>query len=179
MRMNNGFIATLWLQLTDIYGARFINLYGEKDPGVWFQTLCDLTEEEIEMGLHAMFSDERFETWPPNCTQFRHLCLKRHKEGPPNVHKAFNEARHNLNFSKPLWSHPAVKFTVKHLGVDVVNAARADIAFAEFNALYIKVCERIRQGFEVPQVSDDEVVIKRKLTQSNIPRLSQLIKVNS
>jgi len=177
--MNNGFIATLWLQLTDTYGARFINLYGEKDSGVWFQTLCDLTEEEIEMGLHAMLRDERFETWPPNCTQFRHLCLKKYKNELPNVHKAFNEARHNLNFSAPTWSNPAIKFTVKHLGVDAVNAARADIAFEEFNALYIKVCEQIRQGFEVPQVADEEVVIKRKSTQSNIPRLSQLIKVNS
>jgi hypothetical protein len=96
VQMNNGFIATLWLQLTDIYGMRFINLYGEKDSGVWFQALRDLTEEEIERGLHAMFRDERFETWPPNCTQFRHLCLKRNKL--PSVHKAFNEARHNLNF---------------------------------------------------------------------------------
>lgn len=179
MKINNGFIATLWLQLTDVYGARFINLYGDKDSGVWFQALWDVTEEEIELGLHEMFRDERFETWPPNCTQFRHLCLKRRKKELPSVHQAFNEARHNLTFSAASWSHSAVKFTVKHLGVDVVNAARADFAFAAFKELYVKVCERIGQGFEVPQVADEELVIKRKTTRRDIPRLSQLIKGKS
>jgi hypothetical protein len=66
--------------------------------------------------------------------------------------------------------------TVKHLGVDVVNAARADIAFVEFNALYTRVCEQINQGFEIPEVADDEVLIKRKKPQGNIPRLTQLIR---
>ena len=176
---SNAFIATLWLQLTDIYGAYFTTKHGDKDSGVWFQALHDVSEEEIALGLRALFDDERFETWPPNCIQFRHLCIKRRKKELPSVHKAFNEARSNLNFSTITWSHPAVKFTVKHLGVDVVNAARADIAFAEFSKLYAKVCQRINEGFEVPYVADEELVIQRKTTGKEIPRLSQLIKVNS
>ncbi|MFJ1269982.1 hypothetical protein ACD661_15595 [Legionella lytica] len=146
---------------------------------MWFQALYDVSEKEIALGLRALFDDERFETWPPNCIQFRHLCLKRRKKELPSVHKAFNEARNNLNFSTITWSHPAVKFTVKHLGVDVVNAPRADLAFAEFSTLYAKVCERILEGFEVPHVADEELVIQRKITRKDIPRLSQLIKVNS
>lgn len=169
----------MWLQLTDIYGPCFITKHGVKDSGVWFQALHDVSEEEIALGLRALFDDVRFETWPPNCIEFRHLCIKRRKKELPSVHKAFNEARSNLNFSTITWSHPAVKFTVKHLGVDVVNAARADIAFAQFSTLYAKVCERILEGFEVPYVADEELVIHRKTTGKDIPRLSQLIKVNS
>lgn len=170
-------IATLWLQITDIYGARFVNLYGERDSGVWYQALGDLTEDDLRFGLHAMLRDIRFETWPPNCTQFRHLCLNRPEvAGLPSVHKAFKEAQYNVNFSVKTWSHPAVKFTVKQLGAENVNAARVDLAFAQFSALYTKVCERIREGNLVPLVGDDEVCIQPKAKKGNIPKLSQLLR---
>lgn len=170
-------VATLWLQLTDIYGARFVNMYGEKDSGVWFQALSDVSEDAITFGLQAMFRDVRFETWPPNCTQFRHLCLSGFvTHTPPSVHQAFNEARRNLESTKPVWSHAAIKFTVKHLGLEKVIAARVDVAFAQFSALYLKVCERISQGNQVPSVSDEELRIVKKTRQHQIPRLAQILR---
>jgi len=170
-------IATLWLQLTDIYGARFVNLYGEKDSGVWYQALHDLADDDVRFGLYTMLRDIRFETWPPNCTQFRHLCLNRPETAKlPDVHKAFKEAQHNVNFSLKTWSHPAVKFTVKLLGPKKVNAARVDVAFEQFSTLYSKVCERVRQGREVPLVDDEDVTIKHNVKSNNIPRLSQLLR---
>lgn len=169
-------IAKLWLQLTDIYGALFVNRFGEKDSGVWNQALSDLSEADIRHGLEAMIRDARFETWPPNCTQFRHLCLKDSVNELPSVHKAFNEARQNLNLSKPTWSHPAVKFTVKYVGVSVINSGRADVAFEAFKTGYQKVCERIRQGHQVPDVHDDELGLKPKTSLKSIPKLVQLIR---
>ena len=150
-------ISTLWVQLTDIYGARFVNAYGVKDTGVWYHALCDLTEDDFRQGLYLMMRDARFETWPPNCTQFRQLCLKGKTGLLPTVHQAFSEARQNALYASPKWSHPAVKFTVKYVGVDVVNSAYTHVAFQTFEKGYLKVCARIADGFAVPDVNDEEV----------------------
>lgn len=170
-------IATLWLQLTDIYGSRFVNVYGEKDSGVWYQALSDLNEDDFVFGLTAILRDIRFETWPPNCTQFRHLCLKKASDNTiPSVHKAFAEMRSNLMFSSPRkWSHPAVKYTVKYLGIKKMSSGRTDAVFNEFSVLYEKVCERFRQGFQIPFVADEELV-ETPSKSHTIPLLSQLIR---
>lgn len=170
-------IATLWLQLSDIYGARFVNQYGEKDSGVWYQALHDLSEEDIRFGLYTMMRDSRFETWPPNCTQFRHLCKRPELKVLPSVHQAFREARENLLFDKPRhWSHPAVKFTVKYAGIELVNSADTQSAFKAFSRAYEKVCECMACGQSVPLVADEDVVIKQKKSNLSIPRLSQYIR---
>ena len=171
-------IATLWLQLTDIYGARFVNQYGEYDSGVWYQSLHDLTTDDVSFGLHIMMRDIRFETWPPNCTQFRHLCCRRHQiNGLPTVHQAFNEARENLLFSSNRrWSHAAVKFTVKYVGVDVVNHADKAYAFKAYALGYEKVCARIAAGKQVPFVRDEDVRVNPKKTSHAIPRLATFIR---
>lgn len=171
-------IGTLWLQLADIYGQRFVNQYGETDhSGVWTMVLADLSEDDIRYGLMAMVRDVRFETWPPNCTQFRHLCTSRLNlcdQSLPSVHKAFREALNNLNFSNPVWSHNAIKFTVKRMGVDALNDARVDRAFKTFSTIYQRVSAKVLEGYQVPHVADEDVVFKRK-SSKNIPRLSLLL----
>ena len=168
----NTLISILWVQLTDIYGSRFINMYGEKDSGVWYHALCDLSENDIKEGLYLVMRDARFETWPPNCTQFRQLCLKGKTVQLPTVHQAFAEARQNALYSSPKWSHPAVKFTVKYVGVDVVNSAYTFDAFQAFQKGYSKVCARIAEGFSVPDVQDEEVsYYHREKTKQAICRI--------
>ena len=162
-------IATLWTQLTDIYGSRFVNAYGIKDSGVWYHALNDLTEDDFRQGLYLMMRDARFETWPPNCTQFRHLCLKGRAVSLPTVHQAFNEARQNAYTATPIWSHPAVKFTVKYVGVDKVHSAQTHIAFQAFEKAYTKVCTRLSEGYAVPIVADEEVAFyHRKHTKDSV-----------
>ena len=135
-----------------------MNTYGTKDSsGVWHHALFDLTEDDVRCGLYAMLRDERFETWPPNCTQFRHLCLKGKTSALPTVHKAFTEARQNALYKKPQWSHPAIKFTVKYVGVDVVNSALTHEAFQMFSNGYAKVCKRLAEGYTLPDVLDEDV----------------------
>ena len=93
------------------------------------------------------------------------------------MHTAFNEARENLLFSsKRAWSHAAVKFTVKYVGVDVVNHANKAHAFKAFAIGYEKVSRGIAEGREVPAVNDDEVIIKQKKSSHPIPRLTQLLR---
>jgi hypothetical protein len=175
--MQQELIATLWLQLTDIYGSRFVNQYGDRDSGVWYQALNDLDEDDLCFCLQAMMRDPRFETWPPNCTQLRHLCLKNSTAGKaPSVHKAFDEAVFNLGFSTPRqWSHPAVKFTVKHVGVMTIIDGRKDHAFAAFSACYERVLERIAAGYQVPEVGEAELIVPRTQDQTPV-KLHMLLK---
>jgi len=170
-------IAGLWLQLTDIYGQRFINAYGERDTGAWAQTLYDLTEADFRLGLNNMVNDIRFETWPPNCTQFRHLCLTGLKTlGVPSVHSAFREAQHNYNLGSSNWSHCAVKLTVKILTHEVVNDGHTAEAFRRFSGVYEQVCAQIAAGIQLPEVSDEELIHKPKQSLPARPRLSQLLR---
>ena len=165
-------LATILVQLTDLYGARFSNTTDAKNAGVWQYVLGDLTEDDVRRGLQAMLSDERFETWPPNATQLRHLCLKGKTGALPSVHKAFAEARQNALYPAPLWSHKAVKFTVKYVGVDVVNSAYTHEAFQTFSRAYEKVCERISEGFMIPDVADEEVsYYHRQKTKNAVSRI--------
>lgn len=177
--INKGAIATLWIHLIDIYGARFVNQYGEKDTSrIWYRALCDISEEGLRLGLSAMIHDIRFETWPPNCTQFRHLCLSQLQlDALPNVYQAFAEARRNLNSARPDWSktHRVIKFTVAHIGAEKVDNARVDIALTEFSKMYEKVCKSIMRGNKVPDVDDKRLTVNK--TKSNQPpRLSLIIR---
>jgi hypothetical protein len=140
-----------------MYGARFANTTDRRQVSVWEYALSDLTEEDVRRGFHALLGDARFETWPPNVTQFRHLCLKGKTDDLPSVHEAFTEARQNALYSNPKWSHKAVKFTVKYVGVDVVNSAYTHEAFQRFSKAYVKVLERLSEGFTIPDVPDEEV----------------------
>lgn len=151
-------ISTLWGQLTDIYGARFINVFGEKDSGVWQIALNDLDEDSIRQGLYLMMRDKRFETWPPTCLEFRHLCLSgKVEKSLPTVHQAFNEARQNALCSNPVWSHQAIKCAVKYVGVETVNSPYTAEAFQKFKKGYEKICARIHEGYEIPAIADEEV----------------------
>lgn len=149
-----------------------MNAYGVKDSGVWHHALNDLTDDDFRDGLYSMLRDERFETWPPNCTQFRQLCLKGKTGALPTVHQAFNEARQNALFPAPKWSHKAVKFTVKYVGVDVVNSARTHEAFQMFSKGYEKVCAGMAEGFAIPDVADEEVSFyHRQKTKEAVSRI--------
>lgn len=179
--MNREKIATLWLQLSEIYGTRFVNQYGEKDhSGLWHQALSDIPEACLQLGLMAMLHDIRFETWPPNCTQFRHLCLSHLKaEELPNVHRAFDEIRDKLSSTKPDWSkmHRAILFTVAQLGVESLSDARVDRAWAAFSEMYERVCQGIMKGKQLPEVDDEKLQIQTSKFHKP-PRLSLILKGN-
>ncbi len=170
-----GLIATLWLTLTDVYGVRFVNQYGSCDEsGVWAMALEGFDEEDVRFGLKAMICDIRFETWPPNCTQFRHLCLSCLNECPqqlPSVHKAFIEALNNLWLKNPVWSHDGVKCAIKLCGIHKLTEPRVDRAFKDFSQAYSKVSKRVLSGEALPSVSNDEVRLPAYKKSNNSPKL--------
>ncbi len=155
--MPHALIATLWIQLTDIYGHRFMNTYGEKDSGVWYQALSDLTEDDLSKGLTLMMRDIRFETWPPNCTQFRHLCLSTKEPLAPKSVEAFREIRQNRYCLSPQWSHPAIKLAIKCMGTKAAYAEDDEKAYQAFLTKYTQICERMADGHPIPHVADSEI----------------------
>lgn len=155
-------IASLWISLSEIYHNRFLSKYGIEDTGTWFEALKDLHMDLLDFGLSAMMRDVRFETWPPNCTQFRHLCLAKPVSASfPSVHDAYREARENLWHKGEVrsWSHPAIKFTIKQVTIPVVTDDRQHIAYPAFRMCYELVCKRISEGGLVPVVTAEELVM--------------------
>lgn len=170
-------MALLWKQLSDIYGARFTNVHGETDAsGVWYQALNDLSRDDLRHGLHALYRDSRFETWPPNCTQFRHLCLKRAGEGVPTVHEAFREVQTHLLFPRRTrWSHLLVKHALVRTGVAFMDKAPVHQAFTVFKSVYEELCQQVAEGIlltDVPETALSPVRMKR----NPIPNLKSLLR---
>ena len=170
-------IAVLWKQLSDIYGARFTREHGESDvSGVWYQALNDLSRNEFYHGLYALYRDSRFETWPPNCTEFRHLCLKRAGKGIPTVHEAFREVQaHLLSPKRTRWSHLVVKHALARTGVVFMDKAPVHQTFGVFKSVYEALCQQLADGILLAEVPD-EALLPVRTRSKPIPNLQSLLR---
>ncbi len=70
-------IAALWVRLTEIFGYRFVNAYGD-DPAsstatTWARGLAGLTRHQLAQGLHACVASA--DAWPPTLPEFRARCV--------------------------------------------------------------------------------------------------------
>jgi hypothetical protein len=61
------------------------------------------------------------------------------------------------------------------MGVEALVAARTDIAFAQFQHIYARVCNRIEDGQTVPDI-DPSDILPKKPYRSNPPRLSCILR---
>ena len=69
--------------MTLIYGPLFVSKQGVTDSGIWLETLQDLTPKALESGLmrlKQLKGAKAFIEFPPNCLQFRALCLAFYEE---------------------------------------------------------------------------------------------------
>lgn len=152
-------IAKLWLSLSDIYGDLFLSKNGVEDTGSWFETLKDLTPFALENGmekLRSLKAGKEFLRYPPNCLEFRALCLSFYESlGLPSVNDAFIETQSQRYTNRPNWSHPAVKYTAIKLGRAFLAIEYKGEAFAVFENAYEQVCHLVRQGGVVPEVGDE------------------------
>ncbi|KTC94850.1 hypothetical protein Lfee_2514 [Legionella feeleii] len=175
--MPKALIAVLWKQLSDIYESRFTREHGESDAsGVWYQALNDLSRDDLRHGLYALYRDIRFETWPPNCTQFRHLCLKRTGEGIPTVHEAFREVQaHLLSPKRTRWSHRVVKHALARTGVVFMDKAAVHQSFAVFKSVYEALCQQLAEGVLLAEVPE-EALLPVRTRSKPIPNLQSLLR---
>lgn len=154
------------MKLTSIYGQLFINKHGVNDSGVWFAALKDLTPKALDSGIERLMSSsqgDKFCEFPPNCLQFRKLCLGFYSDlSLPSAAQAHREVLNRAYTSGPIWSHKVVKFTAKKLGdkfLDVVNEGES---FAIFEKAYEQVCHLVRQGHQIPEIKEEVMLPKPK-----------------
>ena len=145
----------LWIQLTNIYGQLFINKHGAMDNGLWLETLQELTPIALESGmtrLKNLSAGDKFTEFPPNCLQFKALCLSYYNDLKlPTLSEAYQEIK-NRAYSRSIhWSHPAVKFTAQKLSIDFLTLNESE-AYPVFKEAYEKVCHLVRQGHELPRM---------------------------
>ncbi len=151
-------LSMLWMKLTAIYGQLFISMHGINDNGVWFKTLNDLTPRALESGLERLMSlsyGKQFCEFPPNALQFRALCLGFYENlRLPTPFDAYQEIKSHAYLTSQNWSHPAVRFTAKKMGLNFLNEKDDAKTFSLFKKAYEQVCHLIKQGLEVPEVSE-------------------------
>lgn len=105
--------------------------------------------------LKNLSGGNKFVEFPPNCLQFKSLCLAFYEDlRLPKAAVAYREIKQNL-YGKPRpWSHKIVKFTAARLPANFLLIEQEQEAYALFNAAYEKVCNLVRQGHEVPEIPE-------------------------
>ena len=173
-------ISWLWIQLTSIYGQLFINKHGTKDSGLWLEALQELTPKALESGvarIKALSAGDKFLEYPPNCLQFKALCLAFYEDlRLPKASDAYQEIR-NKSYSKNInWSHAAVKFTAQRLSIDFLAIKQEAEAYALFKEVYGEVCHLVRQGHALPEMQNKVMLPKtpdRELAKMHLQTIRQ------
>lgn len=130
--------------------------HGIKDHGSWVDTLKDLTPIALESGLDRLknlSAGDKFTEYPPNCLQFRSLCLAFYEDlRLPKASDAYLEIRNKAYSSSLYWSHAVVKFIAQKLTIDFFDIKQEAEAYKQFKAVYNEVCHLVRQGVQLPKV---------------------------
>ena len=176
-------MAWLWIQMSQIYGPIFINRFGANDNGIWFEALKDLTPKALESGMERLgklTNNGKFADFPPNCFQFRAVCLGFYEDLKlPKAGDAYREIKNRNYLRDCLWSHPVIKFIASKLPQNFLEIRDEKTAYALFERVYEEVCDLLKQGHEVPEVKENLMLMKepnRKLAQSYLAQMKQILR---
>ena len=140
------------------YGKLFTSAHGAHDSGVWLETLKDLTPKALESGmarLRSLSGDSRFSQYPPNCLQFKDLCLAFYESLKlPSATEAYREIKNHQYGRGRYWSHAVVKFTAARLPADFLKNDNEFETYGLFKEAYEKVCHLVKQGHDIPHLHE-------------------------
>lgn len=162
------------MQLAEIYGQLWVSKHGAQDNGTWLETLRDLTPKALESGmerLRTLKAGEKFCDYPPNCLQFKALCLSFYDDLQlPAAGEAYREVKANLRLlNDSYWTHPVVRYTAAKMMEAFLSEENEALVFKSFRDAYSQVCLLAKQGHPIPDVSIDYP--KKKLTN---PKTAQM-----
>jgi hypothetical protein len=173
-------IANLWLTLAELYKNVFLSKYGIEDTGEWFECLKDLTALALHNGiekLRYLEAGHEFAKYPPNCMEFRALCLGFYSElRLPSVIDAYRETRSRSYYTSPRWSHPVVKYTAEQLSTQFLAIDDEAEAYKLFKKAYTQVCQLVKQGHEIPHINKPVMLPKpasKHIAQTHLQKLRQ------
>jgi hypothetical protein len=143
------------VELTKIYGHLFLNKFGPKDNGTWFDALNGLTPKALESGmdrLRNLSGNGKFTEYPPNCLQFKALCMAFYDDlGLPKPLIAYREIKNSVYKTISGWSHPLIEFIAKKLPDNFFKIEQESVAYGLFKEIYEQVSQLVQQGHEIPK----------------------------
>lgn len=178
-------MAWLWVKLTAIYGQLFTNKQGIKDSGIWYDTLKELTPKALTSGVERLqnLPNHAFCEFPPNCLQFKALCLGFYDElRLPKVQEAYQEVKSLRYRAQPNWSHKIVAFVAHRLPSHFWDIESEREAFHLFKQVYGDICNLVKQGHEVPDINEPLKLAKpinRDLAHAHLQRIKQILKMSA
>lgn len=160
-----------------IYGSLFVTKHGSSDSGVWLETLQDLTPKALESGIARLkTAGGKFLEFPPNCLQFRALCLAFYDDLKlPSVTEAYQEIRRHAYDDDRRWTHPVIRFTASRLPKGFLQQ---DHNQHDFQDIYDQVCHLLKQGHPLPEIDEPELGVKpidRAVGRTHLQRLKELL----
>lgn len=150
--------------MSQIYGPPFISRCGTQDNGTWYETLKDLTPFALKSGvkrLRDLTNDAKYAAFPPNCLEFKALCLGVYEDmNLPKASEAYQEIKNQAYFSNTQWGHPVVEYISSKLPDDFLKIRNEREAYQIFESIYEEVCSLLKQGHSIPEVKQNFKVVK-------------------
>lgn len=103
--------------------------------------------------IKNLSAGNKFTEFPPNCLQFKSLCLAYYEDlRLPKASDAYQEIRNRAYSNTVNWSHPVVKFIAQKLTIDFFSIKQEAEAYQRFKEAYNDVCDLVRQGVDLPKM---------------------------
>lgn len=102
--------------------------------------------------LRNLAGQGKFVEFPPNCLQFKGLCMAFYDDlRLPKRLDAYREIKNSVYKKNKAWSHELIEYIAMRLPDDFFKIERDNEAYALFKEVYDKVCDLVKQGHELPQ----------------------------
>jgi hypothetical protein len=140
-------VELLWERMTELYGNKWINHYGEQPSKLWSDALDNVTPQQIGGAFKKLLTG-KFKSFVPTLAEFIELCLPQGEDfGLPTVNEAFKQA-----VMRQTDKHPAVVYCLRQM-TDVVKFRESPTKEAEkiFNEAWAKTVEHIANGGALPE----------------------------
>jgi len=104
--------------------------------------------------LRKLAEGNKFAEFPPNCLQFRSICLGFYEDLKlPKPSVAWQEIQCYFRLGRIHWSHPVVSYVATKITKNVVEMDDEARAYQLFKSIYEKVCMRLKEGHALPKAA--------------------------
>lgn len=105
--------------------------------------------------LKNLSGNGKFAEFPPNCLQFKALCMAFYEElGLPNKRDAYRDIMNSVYIENPRWSHALIKFIANRLPDNFFLIEHKLISDRIFKEVYEQVCDLVKQGHELSETQE-------------------------
>ncbi|WP_252582803.1 hypothetical protein [Legionella lytica] len=125
--------------------------------------------------LNNLAGNGKFAEYPPNCLQFKALCLAFYDDLKlPKASEAYLEIKNSAYKETCNWSHPITAFIAQRLPEDFFLIEQESVAYTVFKPLYDQVSDLVKQGHEIPKSTMTQRVRKTRNPEVARMHLNQI-----